>query len=210
LLPLDSVALFTLLGELKRVFPSIARGVRRRQTAEVAALFCQKNFLVEEGARSPRWNRGSDLCGFASLRQLRFRRSATQIRMRSPVLTKARGPPDAASGVTCGTMVPCCLLSGEHIEFRFAPKSRRLAEIPSRSFGANAETMRSPRITSTWRGLEPLAMALGLTPAHVDRGNRGPVRRSRQLLGIVSVRHTLTVRGCLSEVAPEFAPGAAL
>jgi hypothetical protein len=111
-----------------------------------------------------------------------IRRSATQIRMRSPVLTKARGPPDAASGVTCGTMVPCCLLSSEHIEFRFAPKSRRLAEIPSRSFGANAETMRSPRITSTWRGLEPLAMALGLTPAHVDRGNRGPVRRSRQLL----------------------------
>ena len=33
-------------------------------------------------------------------------RSATEIRMRSPVLTKARGPPDAASGVTCSTMVP--------------------------------------------------------------------------------------------------------
>jgi hypothetical protein len=38
----------------------------------------------------------------------------------------------------------------------------------------------------------------------------GPFDGVGSYFGIVSVRHTLTVRGCLSEVAPEFAPGAAL
>jgi hypothetical protein len=96
--PSDSVALFTTLGNLKRVFRSIARGMRR-QAAEVATLVCQKIFTVEEARVASRWNTGSKLCGLPALRQLHFihqkidPRSATEIRMRSPVLTKARGPP---------------------------------------------------------------------------------------------------------------------
>ena len=35
-----------------------------------------------------------------------MRRCFTDRRMRSPVRTRASGPPSAASGVTCRTMVP--------------------------------------------------------------------------------------------------------
>jgi hypothetical protein len=44
----------------------------RRQAAEVATFVCQKNFTVEDARIASMWNRGSKLCGLASLRQLHF------------------------------------------------------------------------------------------------------------------------------------------